>query len=168
MHGMKTDKEAVIVVSFTLCPLKCCNTALYCWFLSLSSEKQVAHEIKCWVETPLHSLKHRGNGTLDINLCGANRPVKHPQVSLSPECTKALMKLVYCPHCRGLASIKPCSNYCSNVMKGCLANQADLDTEWQNLIGKIQEDESRSHQSHQPSIPAEPPDPSDRCVSGNE
>ncbi|GAA6221344.1 glypican-1-like [Lates japonicus] len=59
---------------------------------------------------------------------------KVSQVSLSPECTKALMKLVYCPHCRGLASVKPCSNYCSNVMKGCLANQADLDPEWQNLI----------------------------------
>lgn len=63
------------------------------------------------------------------------------QVSLSPECTKALMKLVYCPHCRGLASVKPCSSYCSNVMKGCLANQADLDPEWQNLIGKIQAEE---------------------------
>ncbi|XP_029286188.1 glypican-1 [Cottoperca gobio] len=59
---------------------------------------------------------------------------KVSQVHLSPECTKALMKLVYCPHCRGTASVKPCSNYCSNVMKGCLANQADLDTEWQNLI----------------------------------
>lgn len=59
---------------------------------------------------------------------------KVSQVSLSPECRKALMKLVYCPHCRGLASVKPCSSYCSNVMKGCLANQADLDPEWQNLI----------------------------------
>lgn len=59
---------------------------------------------------------------------------KVSQVSLSPDCTKALMKLVYCPHCRGLASVKPCSNYCSNVMKGCLANQADLEPEWQNLI----------------------------------
>ncbi|XP_028259627.1 glypican-1 [Parambassis ranga] len=59
---------------------------------------------------------------------------KVSEVSLSPECVKALMKLVYCPHCRGLASVKPCSNYCSNVMKGCLANQADLDSEWQNLI----------------------------------
>lgn len=58
------------------------------------------------------------------------------QVNLSPECKKALMKLVYCPHCRGLASVKPCSDYCSNVMKGCLANQADLDPEWQNLIGE--------------------------------
>ncbi|XP_071369533.1 glypican-1-like [Centroberyx affinis] len=59
---------------------------------------------------------------------------KVSQVSLSPECVKALMKLVYCPHCRSLASVKPCPNYCSNVMKGCLANQADLDAEWQNLI----------------------------------
>lgn len=59
---------------------------------------------------------------------------KVSQVSLSPECVKALMKLLYCPHCRGLASVKPCPNYCANVMKGCLANQADLDPEWQNLI----------------------------------
>ncbi|KAG7268178.1 hypothetical protein CRUP_025422 [Coryphaenoides rupestris] len=62
---------------------------------------------------------------------------KVSQVSLSPECVRALMKLVHCPHCRGLASTKPCSNYCSNVMKGCLANQADLDAEWQNLIDTL-------------------------------
>uniref|UniRef100_A0A3P9LY19 Glypican-1 n=1 Tax=Oryzias latipes TaxID=8090 RepID=A0A3P9LY19_ORYLA len=55
-------------------------------------------------------------------------------VSLGPECLKALMKLVYCPHCHGLSSVKPCFNYCSNVMKGCLANQADLSPEWDNLI----------------------------------
>lgn len=59
------------------------------------------------------------------------------QVPLGEECKNALMKLVYCPHCRGLASVKPCSNYCSNVMKGCLANQADLDPVWKDLIGKM-------------------------------
>ncbi|KAI5609872.1 glypican-1 precursor [Silurus asotus] len=59
---------------------------------------------------------------------------KVSQVPLSPECNRAIMKLVYCPHCRGLGSAKPCANYCKNVMKGCLANQADLDAEWQNLI----------------------------------
>ncbi|XP_043926038.1 glypican-1 [Protopterus annectens] len=59
---------------------------------------------------------------------------KVSQVPLSPECTRAIMKLVYCPHCRGLSSVKPCSNYCHNVMKGCLANQADLDAEWKNLV----------------------------------
>lgn len=70
-------------------------------------------------------------------VCVADIPVQFLQVSLSPECIKALMKLVYCPYCRGIAA-KPCSAYCSNVMKGCLANQADLDPEWQNLISKIQ------------------------------
>lgn len=58
---------------------------------------------------------------------------KVSQVPLSLECVRALMKLTYCPHCRGVASAKPCSSYCRNVMKGCLANQADLDTEWRNL-----------------------------------
>ncbi|KAM6921285.1 glypican-1-like [Xenentodon cancila] len=67
-------------------------------------------------------------------LVSADVVKKVSQVPLGPDCLKALMKLVYCPHCHGLASVKPCSNYCSNVMKGCLANQADLDPEWQNLI----------------------------------
>ncbi|XP_006002732.1 glypican-1 [Latimeria chalumnae] len=56
------------------------------------------------------------------------------QVPLSPECTRAIMKLLYCPHCRGMSSVKGCQNYCHNVMKGCLANQADLDTEWRAFV----------------------------------
>lgn len=58
---------------------------------------------------------------------------KVSQVPLSQECMKAMMKMTYCPHCRGMASARPCANYCSNVMKGCLANQADLNTEWRHL-----------------------------------
>ncbi|XP_056600062.1 glypican-1b [Triplophysa dalaica] len=58
---------------------------------------------------------------------------KVSQVSLSTECVRAVMKMTYCPHCSGVAFAKPCSNYCKNVMKGCLANQADLDSEWRNL-----------------------------------
>ncbi|KAJ8274580.1 hypothetical protein COCON_G00092050 [Conger conger] len=59
---------------------------------------------------------------------------KVSQVPFSPECMRAIMKLTHCPHCRGMSSTKPCTNYCRNVMKGCLANQADLDTEWRNLV----------------------------------
>ncbi|XP_052319559.1 glypican-1-like [Oncorhynchus keta] len=58
---------------------------------------------------------------------------KVSQVPLSPECMRAIMKMTYCPHCRGVATARPCANYCTNVLKGCLANQADLDTEWRNL-----------------------------------
>ncbi|NXX57696.1 GPC1 protein, partial [Scopus umbretta] len=59
------------------------------------------------------------------------------QVSLSHECTRAIMKLMYCPHCRGMSSVKPCNNYCLNVVKGCLANQADLNTEWKYLMDSL-------------------------------
>ena len=58
------------------------------------------------------------------------------QVPLSPECSRAVMKLVYCAHCLGVPSARPCPDYCRNVLKGCLANQADLDAEWRNLLGK--------------------------------
>ncbi|KAF5891554.1 glypican-1-like [Clarias magur] len=58
---------------------------------------------------------------------------KVSQVPLSTECVRALMKQTYCPNCREMAWAKPCAPYCRNVMKGCLANQADLDTEWKNL-----------------------------------
>ncbi|XP_060681919.1 glypican-6a isoform X1 [Hemiscyllium ocellatum] len=49
-------------------------------------------------------------------------------------CIRALMKMMYCPYCHGLPTVKPCNNYCLNVMKGCLANQADLDTEWNLFV----------------------------------
>ena len=45
------------------------------------------------------------------------------------------MRQWYCPLCRGMPSLRPCHSLCLNVMKGCLANQADLDTEWSNFIG---------------------------------
>ncbi|XP_031416258.1 glypican-6-like isoform X2 [Clupea harengus] len=61
----------------------------------------------------------------------ANRVSK---VSMSPACLKALTKMLYCPYCQGVPSAKPCKNYCLNVMKGCLANQADLDPEWNQFI----------------------------------
>ena len=58
------------------------------------------------------------------------------QVPLSPECSRAVMKLVYCAHCLGVPGARPCPDYCRNVLKGCLANQADLDAEWRNLLGE--------------------------------
>ncbi|XP_014068440.1 glypican-4 isoform X2 [Salmo salar] len=55
-------------------------------------------------------------------------------VNVSPSCVRATMKMMYCPYCSGQISLKPCQNYCLNVMRGCLANQADLDTEWNNFL----------------------------------
>ncbi|XP_062237761.1 glypican-6a [Platichthys flesus] len=61
----------------------------------------------------------------------ANRVAK---VNVAPACVRALTKMLYCPYCRGLPGLKPCHNYCHNVMRGCLANQADLDPEWNLFI----------------------------------
>ncbi|KAM5229149.1 glypican-1 [Ctenodactylus gundi] len=62
---------------------------------------------------------------------------KVAQVPLSAECSKAVMKLVYCAHCLGVPGARPCPDYCRNVLKGCLANQADLDAEWRNLLDSM-------------------------------
>ncbi|XP_014851152.1 glypican-6-like isoform X1 [Poecilia latipinna] len=56
------------------------------------------------------------------------------KVNSTPACIRGLTKMLYCPFCRGLPGVKPCKNYCLNVMKGCLANQADLDPEWNQYI----------------------------------
>ncbi|KAI1903079.1 hypothetical protein AGOR_G00023520 [Albula goreensis] len=55
-------------------------------------------------------------------------------VSTSPGCVRAAMKMLYCPYCSGQVALKPCQNYCLNVLRGCLANQADLDSEWNNFL----------------------------------
>lgn len=57
------------------------------------------------------------------------------QISSTPACIRALTKMMYCPFCQGMPAVKACKNYCLNVMKGCLANQADLDPEWNLYIG---------------------------------
>ncbi|KAM3625404.1 uncharacterized protein V6R79_011555 [Siganus canaliculatus] len=61
----------------------------------------------------------------------ANRVAK---VNVVPACVKALTKMLSCSYCRGMPGLKPCHNYCHNVMRGCLANQADLDAEWNVFI----------------------------------
>ncbi|KAM9320774.1 glypican-6 [Gastrophryne carolinensis] len=64
------------------------------------------------------------------------REVANKGSKLSPNagCIRALVKMQYCPFCHGLPMLKPCKNYCLNVMKGCLANQADLDIEWNLFV----------------------------------
>ncbi|XP_061454506.1 glypican-4 isoform X1 [Rhineura floridana] len=58
-------------------------------------------------------------------------------VNPTPQGVQALLKMMYCPYCQGLVAVKPCYNYCFNVMRGCLANQGELDTEWTNFIDSM-------------------------------
>ncbi|CAH1781255.1 unnamed protein product [Owenia fusiformis] len=52
----------------------------------------------------------------------------------SGSCKKAVTKMLHCPYCRGMPSVKPCNDYCVNVMKGCLAHYAELDRSWNKYI----------------------------------
>lgn len=53
------------------------------------------------------------------------------QVRLNADCTSALTKMQHCGSCKGYTE-KPCTNYCINVIKGCLHYHNELDTEWEN------------------------------------
>nr|ANS60428.1 GPC1-6 [Platynereis dumerilii] len=59
------------------------------------------------------------------------------KVQPTKECEKALLKLLYCPYCRGMANVQPCDNYCLNVMKGCLAYHSELNQDWNNYINEM-------------------------------
>ncbi|XP_061861295.1 glypican-5-like [Colius striatus] len=58
--------------------------------------------------------------------------------ALTKDCSKALVKMQYCPHCQGLTLIKPCVGYCLNVMRGCLASVSELDAQWREYISTLE------------------------------
>uniref|UniRef100_A0A8C0LE69 Glypican 5 n=1 Tax=Canis lupus dingo TaxID=286419 RepID=A0A8C0LE69_CANLU len=57
----------------------------------------------------------------------------------SKECSKALLRMQYCPHCQGLILSKPCMGYCLNVVRGCLAHTAELNPHWHAYIRSLEE-----------------------------
>lgn len=54
-----------------------------------------------------------------------------------PECTSALTKMQQCGTCRGYVE-RPCSNFCVNVMRGCLNHFVELDAEWDNFVQSME------------------------------
>ncbi|KAK5915477.1 hypothetical protein CesoFtcFv8_001063 [Champsocephalus esox] len=59
-------------------------------------------------------------------------------LQLSRECRRALLKMHYCPHCQGLTQSKPCMGYCLNVMRGCLASMAEIDSHWREFVHSLE------------------------------
>ncbi|NXJ83178.1 GPC5 protein, partial [Trogon melanurus] len=57
----------------------------------------------------------------------------------SKDCSRALLKMQYCPLCQGLTLSKPCMGYCLNVIRGCLANMAEVDLHWREYIRSLEE-----------------------------
>ncbi|KAG8580561.1 hypothetical protein GDO81_007343 [Engystomops pustulosus] len=67
---------------------------------------------------------------------------------LTRECTHALVKMQFCPHCQGLTLIRPCVGYCLNVMRGCLASLASLDRPWREFIHLVEQLADQMSGSH--------------------
>ncbi|XP_046427540.1 glypican-4 [Neodiprion fabricii] len=56
----------------------------------------------------------------------------------SPECAAALTRMTACPSCSGIpGNVLACTNMCSNVMKGCLAQHAALDVDWNHFVEAV-------------------------------
>lgn len=70
---------------------------------------------------------------------GSAADVAKNMINVRPgtECTAALTKMQQCGACKGFIE-KPCSNYCVNVMKGCLSHFNELDVEWDNFVAAME------------------------------
>lgn len=53
------------------------------------------------------------------------------------DCINALTKMQQCSVCKGI-TVKPCSNYCLNVIKGCLHYYNEIDVEWDNFVAEME------------------------------
>ncbi|XP_050189995.1 glypican-5 isoform X1 [Myiozetetes cayanensis] len=67
---------------------------------------------------------------------------------LSKDCSRALLRMQYCPHCQGLMTSKPCMGYCLNIIRGCLANTAEIDLHWRGYIQSLEELSSAMSGTH--------------------
>ncbi|KAK7126719.1 hypothetical protein R3I94_018037 [Phoxinus phoxinus] len=60
-------------------------------------------------------------------------------VGMTKQCGRALVGMLFCPHCRGLTLIRPCEGLCLNVMRGCLAGLSELDGPWRRYVALLEE-----------------------------
>ena len=59
------------------------------------------------------------------------------QLKPSADCAAALTRMTVCPSCSGITgNVLACGDMCANVMKGCLAQHAALDAEWNHFVGE--------------------------------
>ncbi|XP_028400982.1 glypican-1-like [Dendronephthya gigantea] len=58
-------------------------------------------------------------------------------IELSEECSSALVKMRYCSLCDGFSNVKPCLNYCVDVVSVCLEPYSRVEGKWSSFIGKL-------------------------------
>uniref|UniRef100_A0A0K0CZQ3 Glypican-6-like protein n=1 Tax=Angiostrongylus cantonensis TaxID=6313 RepID=A0A0K0CZQ3_ANGCA len=58
-------------------------------------------------------------------------------VSVSNECRQNLARMWDCSLCSGVEESRPCPSLCLNVMKGCLADWAEIDQQWNAVVDSM-------------------------------
>lgn len=53
-------------------------------------------------------------------------------------CSNAVARLLFCSRCEGLAEVPPCRNLCLNIMRGCTAHIAELNSHWNLLVAAVE------------------------------
>ncbi|VDM62175.1 unnamed protein product [Angiostrongylus costaricensis] len=57
--------------------------------------------------------------------------------SVSNECRQNLARMWDCSLCSGVQESRPCPSLCMNVMKGCLADWAEIDQQWNAVVDSM-------------------------------
>ncbi|XP_026186362.1 glypican-3 [Mastacembelus armatus] len=52
----------------------------------------------------------------------------------SRDCSRALLRLWYCPHCQGMLGPPACKGFCQTVMHSCLGGAAEVQPHWRNYV----------------------------------
>ena len=55
-------------------------------------------------------------------------------VELSDGCKSALVKMSYCSLCDGFSDVKPCPQYCLNVVSSCVVPYTEIEDTWSSFI----------------------------------
>ncbi|XP_030252749.1 glypican-3 isoform X1 [Sparus aurata] len=50
------------------------------------------------------------------------------------DCSRALLRLWYCPHCQGMLGPPACRGFCQAVMQGCLGGAAEVQPHWRSYV----------------------------------
>lgn len=100
--------------------------------------KQVSDSLSKSLETTRLLLEALGIGMEVLNTTHALIIDEH--ATTNSECHTALLKMTYCPKCLALPKHnRPCSDYCLNVMRGCLNKYvAELDLPWNVYVEGIE------------------------------
>ncbi|XP_029368808.1 glypican-3 [Echeneis naucrates] len=55
----------------------------------------------------------------------------------SRDCSRALLRLWYCPHCQGMLGLPACRGFCQAVMQGCLGGAAEVQPHWRSYVDRL-------------------------------